>query len=105
MVHSTSAEAARRNINMTVKSTDGTVWHIKGWIEFDVLPPKMTGWDVTVTNDKGGNWHFKSKNSAAGGGTNLSDFDYDWFNLSGADQYIDPELVFNALYESIGSGN
>lgn len=30
MINSTSADAARKNINMTVKSTDGTVWHIKG---------------------------------------------------------------------------
>lgn len=69
----------------------------------DLFPPKMTGWDVTVTNDNGGNWHFQSKNSASGNGTKLSDFEYDWINLSGSEQYIDPELVFNAMFENINS--
>lgn len=105
MINATRAEAARKNIDMTVKSTDGTVWRIKGWIEFDVFPPKMTGWDVTVTNDKGGNWHFKSKNSTTGGGSNLSDFEYDWTILSGSEQEITPEIIFNVLFYSIGSGD
>ncbi len=51
--------ATKKNIDEHAYDTNGKVWQIKGWIEYDFFPPKITHWDIWLWDPYKNDWfHF-----------------------------------------------
>ncbi|MEA3495353.1 MAG: hypothetical protein U9R42_04890 [Bacteroidota bacterium] len=57
---STITEAKPKRVEVEGEITDqnGKVWHYSGWIEFKLLPPTLTDYDIWVTDPNGIRYHF-----------------------------------------------
>lgn len=100
---SSTAQAATAKIDTKIKDQNGCIWHIKGTVTFDIIPPKLTGYDVVATDCNGNSYHFVGTMMGSTDGTSLEDFDYTWMELdcpSGCDNN-GKYFVFDVLIDFV----
>lgn len=48
-----SIKSKYKKIDITVKGQSGCTYHVVGWINYDILPPQINCYNVTVTSNCG----------------------------------------------------
>lgn len=97
--------AKKSNINMAVKDQHDCAWSITGWVEYSILPPKISDYDVWAVDCHGNKYHFTGMIISGTVGNNLNDFNYTFAQVECPQGCNDNDkyFVFNQVLDFVNT--